>query len=72
MGGREHSFLSIHLKPQIFIPLKLGEIRVNRIRFNEFFIKTPKIPFVGANWALHSNCIGGGQAQYLAPYVQTA
>ena len=27
---------------------------------------------VGANWALHSNCIGGGQAQYLAPYVQTA
>ena len=44
MGGREHSFLSIHLKPQIFIPLKLGEIRVNGIRFNEFFIKIPKIP----------------------------
>ena len=27
---------------------------------------------VGANWALRSNCIGGGHAQYLAPYVQTA
>ena len=29
------------------------------------------IPDVGANWALRSNCIGRGQAQYLAPYVQT-
>ena len=27
---------------------------------------------VGANWALRSNCIGGGQAQYLVPYVQMA
>ena len=38
------SFLSISLKPQIFIPPKLEGIRGNEIRFNEFFTKTPKIP----------------------------
>ena len=37
MGRREHSFLSILLKPQIFILPKLGGIRDNEIRFNEFF-----------------------------------
>ena len=31
-----------------------------------------RIWIVGANWALRSNCIEGGQAQYLAPYVQMA
>ena len=41
MGRREHSFLSIPLKSQIFIS---PEIRRNEIRFNDFFIKNPKIP----------------------------
>ena len=44
MGRRKHSFLSIPLKPQIFIPPKLGWIGGNKIRFNDFFTKTPKIP----------------------------
>ena len=44
MGRREHSFLSIPLKPQIFIPLKLGGMGGNGIRFNDFLTKTPKIP----------------------------
>ena len=39
MGWREHSFLSIPLKPQIFIPLKFGGMRGNEIRFNDFFYK---------------------------------
>ena len=43
IGKREHSFLSIPLKPQIFILLKLGEIKGNEIRFNEFLLKLPKI-----------------------------
>ena len=43
MGRMEHSFLSIPLKPQIFIPLKLRGIGGNEIRFNDFFTKTPKI-----------------------------
>ena len=44
IGRREHSLLFISLKKsQIFIPPKLGRIGGNRIRFNEFFIKTPKI-----------------------------
>ena len=36
--------------------------------------KKKKVEFdiVGANWALRSNGIGGGQTQYLAPYVQMA
>ena len=44
MGRREHSFLSIPLKSQIFIPPKLGEMGGNEIKFNDFFTKTPKIP----------------------------
>ena len=41
MGRKKHSFLSISLKPQIFILPKLGG---NEIRFNEFLAKTSKIP----------------------------
>ena len=37
-------FLSIPLKPQIFIPLKLGGIGGNEIKFNKFFTKTLKTP----------------------------
>ena len=37
IGRREHSFFSIPLKPQIFIPLKLGGMGGNEIRFNDFF-----------------------------------
>ena len=44
MGRKEHSFLFIILKPQIFILLKLGGIGGNEIKFNDFFTKTPKIP----------------------------
>jgi len=44
MSMREYSFLSISLKSQIFIPPEMGGIKGNEIRFNEFFIKTPKIP----------------------------
>ena len=39
MGKNEHSFLSILLKSQIFIPLKLGRLGGNKIRFNELFTK---------------------------------
>ena len=44
MSRREHSFLSIPLKSQIFIPSKLGEIGGNEVRFNEFLLKLPKTP----------------------------
>ena len=44
MDRKEHSFLSFPLKPQIFIPPKLGGMGGNEIRFNDFFTKTPKIP----------------------------
>ena len=44
MGRREHSFYSIPLKPQSFIPPKLREMGGNEIRFNDFFTKTPNIP----------------------------
>ena len=43
MDKKEHLFLSILLKSQIFIPSKLGEIRGNEVRFNEFLLKLPKI-----------------------------
>ena len=48
MGGsgidkREHLFLSIPLKSQIFITPKLGGIGGNEIKFNDFFTKTLKI-----------------------------
>ena len=42
MGRREHSFTSIILKPQIFIPLKLRGIGGNGIDLIIFFIKIPK------------------------------
>ena len=44
MNKREHSFLFIPLKYQIFIYPKLGGMGRIEIRFNEFFTKTPKIP----------------------------
>ena len=43
MSRREHSFFSIPIKSQIFIPLKLKGMRGNKIRFNNFFTKTLKI-----------------------------
>ena len=43
MGRKEHSLLSIPLKPQIFIPPKLEGIGGNKIRFDNFFTKTSKI-----------------------------
>ena len=44
MGKNEYTFFSISLKSQIFILLKLGGMRGNEIKFNDFFTKTPKIP----------------------------
>ena len=44
MGRRKHSLFFILLKPQISIPSKFGGMKGNEIRFNDFFIKTPKIP----------------------------
>jgi len=44
MSRREHSFLSILLKSQIFIPPKIGRNGGKGIKFNNFFTKTPKIP----------------------------
>ena len=44
MNRREHSFLSILLKPQIFIPPEIRGIGGNEIRFNDFFTKTSQIP----------------------------
>ena len=35
MDRREHSFLFISLKSQIFIPSKLGRMGRNEIRFND-------------------------------------
>ena len=46
MGTREHIFLSIPLKSQILILPKLGGMGENRIRFNKFFTKPPKIPYM--------------------------
>ena len=44
MGRREHLFLFILLKPQIFIFSKLEWLGGNEIKFNNFFTKTLKIP----------------------------
>ena len=52
IGRREHSFFSIPLKSQIFILPKLGGIGGNRIKFNEFFTITPKIPLYGQSFIL--------------------
>ena len=46
IGKRKHSFFSIPLKSQIFIPPKLGRMGGNEIRFNEFFAKLPKYPYI--------------------------
>ena len=43
INRREHLFLSIILKPQVFIPLKFEGMGGNEIRFNEFFTKISKI-----------------------------
>ena len=43
MDRREHLFIFILLKSQIFISSKLEEMWGNKIRFNKFFTKTPKI-----------------------------
>ena len=61
MDRREHSFLSIPLKPQILIPLEIRRNRGNGIRFNEFFTKTSKIslyiqPFI-LKYGSNSNII---------------
>ena len=45
MSRSQHSFLFIVLKYQIFIPLKLGGIGGDKIRFNKFFTITLKIPY---------------------------
>ena len=39
MVKREHSFLHFPLKPQIFVPSKLGGMSGNGFRFNENFVK---------------------------------
>ena len=44
MVRRECSFLPFPSKPQIFVPPKLGGMRGNGFRFNEIFVKIPKIP----------------------------
>ena len=44
MVKREHSFLHFPSKPWIFVPQYLGGMGGNGFRFNENFVKTPKIP----------------------------
>ena len=61
MGRSEHSFLSISLRSQIFIPPEIGEMGGNKIRFNEFFTKTLKIllyiqQFI-LKWGSNSNIV---------------
>ena len=53
MGRSEYSFIFIFLKSQIFIPLKLGGMslklggmRGNKIRFNNFLLKLSKYPYI--------------------------
>ena len=46
MDRKEYSFLSIPLKHKIFIPPKLGGLGGNEIRFNDFFTKLPKYPYI--------------------------
>ena len=43
---REHPFLFILLKSQIFIPPKLGGMGGNEIRFNDFLLKLSKYPYI--------------------------
>ena len=44
IGRKEHSFLFVPLKSQIFILRKLGGIEGHEIWFYEFFTKNSKIP----------------------------
>ena len=44
MVKNEHSFLSIPLKPQIFIPPKLGGMGGNGLII--FLLKLPKCPYI--------------------------
>ena len=44
IGRREHLFLSILLKPQIFIPLEIGRREGMKLDLMNFLTKTPKIP----------------------------
>ena len=46
MDRREHSFLSIPLKPQIFIPLKLGGMGGMELDLMIFLLKFPKYPYI--------------------------
>ena len=43
---REHSFLPFPSKPQVFVPPKFGGMGGNKFRFNEIFVKIPKIPLI--------------------------
>ena len=64
------SVASLHLDepPNDLKQLKIG----SQWGFSQAFsLKMTKVS-VGANWTLRSTCIGGGQAQYLVSYVQTA
>ena len=61
MSRKEHSFLSIILKSQIFILPKIGRDKGNEIRFNKFFTKTLKIsiyiqPFI-LKWKSNNNIV---------------
>ena len=42
--GRNTHFFLFPYNLKFSFPLKLGGMRGNEIRFNEFFTKTPKIP----------------------------
>ena len=44
IGRREHLFLSILLKSQIFIPLEIGRREGMKLDLMNFLTKTPKIP----------------------------
>ena len=44
MRRKKHSFHSILLKPQIFIPLEIGRREGMKLDLMNFLTKTPKIP----------------------------
>ena len=47
MGRREHSFLSIPLKPQIFIPFQnLEEWKEMKLDLMIFLLNLPKYPYI--------------------------
>ena len=50
MGKREHSFLFISLKPQIFIPLKIGrKLEGIELDLIIFLLKLPKYFYIFNN-----------------------